>query len=236
VNNLLIDSFWKDSDASYRDTIANFEFIQGVAHAVEHYETNDSNLFLEMTSRINTYFDSVKSLSISDVLVSRSNYKRPTVIKFLFLIIGLPIALVSLILFVLPYQLTKRIFINKLNPLISPDDETSEGLNTAFTGTLIFGAGSLIFILWTIILTVVIGLLTASWLGALGTLVLTYPIFRFSLYYAKHAVRYRDFVRGEKRINKQREAVEKLRDDRAQIVKDLGKIREEYASQQLEEV
>jgi hypothetical protein len=228
VNCLLIDTFWEDSDASFKDTVTNFEFVQNVAKGIEHYENNEPERFSAMSKRINDYFDAVNKLGLSDVLISNTQYKKPTVARLSLLIIGLPLALISLLIFTFPYQLTKRIFFKKLQPLIDPDYDNKEMLNTAFTGTLIFGAGSLIFIVWTILLAAVAGVFSGYWLIALVALILTYPIFRFSLYYAKHAVRLRNYLIGAGRIKKRTETVKKLRMERVKLVEHLTQFQEEF--------
>jgi len=138
----------------------------------------------------------------------------------MFMILGLIVALPSLIIFFIPYQLTKVIFRNKVKSTMVEDDK-GENFDYAFMGTLIFAVGILLFGLWTPIIGAIVYFSTSIWwLGVLSMLVL-YPMFQFSMLYGKVGLRMLNYYRG-KRIRKQnKERVEFYTQERKAIIEKL---------------
>ncbi len=216
ISRLFIGIYRTENDISFRDTQSNFEFSQNVAAAVEHFETADPKAYSEMSQRIQNYFDEIQELGISDDSLGDSDRSNPSFFKWLFMIAGLSIALPSLIIFFLPYQLTKLIFNRKVETAMIPDD-AGENFDQAFKGTLIFAAGLLLFGLWTPIVGVIVLLLTNWWIAIVSVLAL-YPMFQFSMIYAKIGLRMQSYYRG-KRVRKRNKArVERLEKERSALV------------------
>jgi len=226
ISRLFIGIYRTENDISFRDAQSNFEFGQNVAAAVSHFEISDPKAYSEMSKRIQNYFDEIEKLGISDDSLSDSGRSKPSFFKWLFMILGLVVALPSFIIFFIPYQLTKIIFRKKVDAAMIPDDE-GENFDEAFKGTLIFGAGLLIFGLWTPIIGVIVYIFT-NWLVALIAMCALYPMFQFSMIYAKVGLRLLSYFRG-KRIRKQNKGrVERCEEERSAILEKLKEYQISY--------
>lgn len=219
ISRLFISSYRVENNISFRDTQSNFEFGQNVAAAVAHFETADPKAYSEMSLRIQQYFDELHELGISDDSLGDSDRSKPSFFKWLFIIVGLFVALPSLFLFFIPYQLTKFIFKRKVKTAMIPDD-AGENFDEAFKGTLIFAAGLLLFGLWTPVVGVIVLLFTNWWIALVSVLAL-YPMFQFSMIYAKIGLRMLSFYRGKRIRKHHRERVERLERERSAIIEKL---------------
>lgn len=206
VCRLFIGKFSQESGRSLKDQKSNFEFYQSVANAVGHFEKTDSKAYAEMSTRIENYFNNIHQLGISDDLFDPRQQSKPSFFKWVFLILGLTIALPSLIIFFLPYQLTKIIFKKKVKAAVIKGHD-SDNFHYAFTGTLIFVVGLLIFGLWTPVVGAIVYLVTWNWLATLIAMIVLYPMMRFSMYYAQVGLRVLHYLKGKLIWKKQRERV-----------------------------
>lgn len=197
VNRLFLDTFRKDAEVSHKDVSANFEFAQRVAKAVEYFEKEDPEGYQKTSNRVEAYFNQINAIGVSDDLISETDKIKPSAKKILVVVLGAPFAVLGLLLFVAPYQITQSIFNKKLKKLIDPKNSEAS-LDEAFTSSLIFGVGLGIFLVWNVLFCVLIGLITGKWLIALGVLILGYPVFRFSLYYSKIALYFKYYFKGKK--------------------------------------
>lgn len=228
VNRLFIETYKKDKELSFKDRNDNFEYAQHVAKAIEHFETADSEGFNKISNRINKYFSELKKIGISDDIVAGSRVKL-SVAKASLMIFGFPIALASLIIFAIPYQLSKLIFKKQISPKISPVEEDGV-IDYSFKGSLIFSVGMIIFFLWTLVLSSALGMVTGQLLVALIAVVACYPIFRFSLYYSKIALRLRYHNKSEKLRKENKLTVDFLDHERQGIVNELKRFQSQYDS------
>lgn len=217
---LFIGTHHEEHAISFRDKKSNFEFDQSVAIAVAHFEETNPAAYTEMSKRIETYFTSIHQLGISDDLFEEALRSNPSVFKWIFIILGSLVALPSLLIFFIPYQLTKIIFQKKIKASIDNDSEDAT-FDYAFTGSLIFVVGLLLFGLWTPIVGVIVYLVSSSWVAALVSMILLYPIMRFSMHYAKVALRMRNYYRGQSIQKSQKERVGFYASERDGIVEEL---------------
>lgn len=220
VSRLFIDTHRENRGISFKERQDNFKFDQNVAHAVDYFEKTDQDGYHAMMKRIDSYFETIKTIGISDDLIGGSSRSKLSVPKLVFIILGSLIAIPSLVLFFIPFQLTKIIFKNKLNSTIKNDAEVGM-LDNAFTGTLMFSIGMVIFILWTFIVAGIVALTTDGWIPALVALIVMYPMMRFSMTYAKVAFRLRHQLKGNNLKMKHKLEIDSLVKEREQIIDDL---------------
>lgn len=214
---LFIGAHREENAISFRDKKSNFEFDQSVAIAVAHFEETNSAAYYEMSTRIETYFEGINELGISDDILEETKRSKPSVLKWVFILLGSVIALPSLIIFFIPYQLTKIIFKKKVKASIVAEYE-SDKFDYAFTGTLIFVVGMLLFGIWTPIVGTIVYFISSSWLIAVISMVLLYPMMRFSMHYAKVGLRLLNYYKGKRIQNKQKERVTFYASERKSIV------------------
>ncbi|GEM_PF-368397 len=224
INRLYINVFKVEEGISSKDNEALFSYAQGVANAIAFYEKNDQDSFSKMSSRIKAYFEDLKSVGATDDQINRSSRIRFSIYRILLLLTGAPLALLSLIFFYLPYGLSKIIYKKRLKPLI----EMRETFHDAFTASLIFAAGLVIFMIWNLLFFLGLGLMTGKWLLAFGLMFLGYPLFRFGLNYSKHVIFQMQYLKA-KRLKKEHPLeFERLTLEREDIIDELKKFREGY--------
>lgn len=217
VSRLFIETQRENKNFSRKDKQNNFKFDQQVAHAVDYFEKTDATSYSKMVKRIDDYFDSIKRIGVSDDHLSGSSRGQVNLPRFLILFFGALIAIPSLFLFFIPFQLTKIIFQKKLNSSVKEDAEAGS-LDNTFTGTLTFSIGMVIFMLWTIIIATILFIVIEPWYPALIAFVVMYPMMRFSMFYAKIALRVRYQIKGNKLRSKHTSEFEALEKERAQII------------------
>ncbi|MCJ8292430.1 MAG: 1-acyl-sn-glycerol-3-phosphate acyltransferase [Crocinitomicaceae bacterium] len=225
---LFIATHREEKAISGRDKKGDFEFYQSVASAVAHFEETNSAAYTEMSTRIETYFDAINQLGISDDLLEEAEGSKPSVFKWIFMVLGSLIALPSLFVFFTPYQLTKLIFRKKIKSAIEVGSDGGK-YHYAFTGTLIFVVGMLLFGIWTPIIGVSVYFISSSWLIALVSMVLLYPMMRFSMHYAKVGLRLLSYYKGRRIKKMQKERVSFYVSERTRIVQELKKYQISYA-------
>ena len=220
ISRLFISVHRKENDISFRDKQSNFEFGQSVATAVAHFEEQDPVAYSQMSERIENYFNGINELGVSDDSLGGSERSKPSFFKWMFMILGMVVALPSLIVFFIPYQLTKIIFRNKVKSAMIEDDE-GENFDYAFTGTLIFAAGLLLFGLWTLVIGGVVYFTTSIWWLALVSMLVQYPMFQFSMLYAKVGLRMLNFYKGKRLRKRNKKRVEFFMQERKAIIEKL---------------
>ena len=225
---LFIGTHREENAISFRDKKSNFEFDQSVAMAVDHFEKTNAPAYLEMSTRIGAYFNDIDQIGISDDILEASQRSKPSVFKWVFIILGSLIAVPSLVIFFIPYQLTKTIFRKKVNAAIVAEND-SDKFDYAFTGTLIFVVGMLLFGLWTPIIGTIVYLISSSWWIALASMVLLYPMMRFSMHYAKVGLRMLNYYKGKRIQKEQKERIEFYSEERKSIVEALKNYQISYA-------
>ncbi|TNF48706.1 MAG: hypothetical protein EP305_04750 [Bacteroidetes bacterium] len=224
INRLFINVFKVEEGISSKDEEALFSYAQGVANAIEYYEKKDQDSFVKMSSRIKAYFDHLKSIGATDDQINRSSRIRFSIYRILLLSIGAPLALLSLIFFYVPYELSKKIYVKKLKPMI----DKGKTFDDAFTASMIFAAGLVIFMIWNLLLFLGLGLITGKWLLALGSMLLGYPLFRFGLYYSKHVIFQMQYLKAKRLKKVHPLEYEQLSLEREDIIDELKEFREGY--------
>lgn len=229
---LYVASHRSENGVPLNDQRRNFEFDQSVASAVTHFEETNPEGYTEMSTRIQAYFDFINEIGISDDLFEESKRSKSFFLKWVFIVLGSFIALPSLLIFFLPYQVTKIIFRKKIKSAMDGDDADSK-FDNAFTGTLIFVVGMILFGLWTPIIGVIVYLFSSSWLCSIAAMLLLYPMMRFSLYYAKIALRLKNYYKGRRLQKLHREHVSTYGDERMRIIEELRKYEVLYSTESI---
>lgn len=220
INRLFVGTFRKENQLSIGDRKSHFEFYQNVAKAVAHFEATNPSAYAEMSLRIENYFNGMNELGISDDILEGNKRSKPSFLKWIFIVLGALIAIPSLVIFFVPYQLTKIIFKKQVKAAIVKDAE-GDKFHYAFTGTLIFVVGMLLFGLWTPVVGLVVYVMSSSWLAALIAMILLYPMMRFSMIYAKVALRMRTYFKGKRIWKVKKERMDFYASERAGIVEKL---------------
>ena len=83
-----------------------------------------------------------------------------------------------------------------IQPKLKPDNRQGNEYENQFTGTMMFGMGVFIYILWTLISSITIGYMFTNWSLALMVFILAYPMLRFNLYFARIVYRARYTVKS----------------------------------------
>lgn len=219
VSHLFLETVRENANVASSEVEPNFKFAQDIAKAVDYFQKEEPENFSKLNSRIDSYLNSVKGYGLSDEMIDKKS-RSNSVLIFIFLLLTAPLFLVSVVLFFVPYQLTKVIFLKKLNPLID-DDYESDGLNPSFTGSLIFIMGMAVFISWMLFWGIVFGLVFQSILIAICIIIIGHPLFNFSLFYSSFAIKwYRNFK--IKRMRKRHaSSIAQLQEVRQGIINEL---------------
>jgi 1-acyl-sn-glycerol-3-phosphate acyltransferase len=231
VTRLFIDSYKLAEHRSSLNAQGNFEYAQNVAKAIDHFETADPENYKTLASRITRYFENLRDLGISDDLIAGARRSKPTFIKLAFLIVLAPLAAAGLIIFSLPYLLTKLLFRKKLRPMISRTNDEDAVFDGAFTGSLIFAVGMLISILWSIVIGIATWWFIGSWIIGLGASILVFPLVRFALFYAKIGLRVRHHFKGQRTRKQHTQKVAELELERGEIIEELRGFQERLANE-----
>lgn len=226
---LFIGTYRKVNDLSISDKKGHFEFYQSVAMAVAHFEETNPAAYSAMSARIENYFKGINELGISDDVLEGNERSKPSFFKWIFIMLGSVIAIPSLIIFFVPYQLTKIIFHKQVKAAVVKDAE-GDKFHYAFTGTLIFVVGMLLFGLWTPVVGLAVYFISSSWLAALISMCLLYPMMRFSMVYAKIALRMWSYFKGKRIWKEKKERVTFFTAERKDIIEELKKYQISYAA------
>ncbi len=228
ISRLYMDRHQDIESLSLKNSENQFDFNRNVALAVEHFERERPEDYQRLSRRIHTYFDDLCQLQVSDDYVGHTDRSSISWVTWTFLVVAFPVALLSLIVFSVPYQLTKLIFLRKFRPSLSRNKEPGT-MDTAFSGTLIFGVGTLIFLAWAILITSFVGAFF-GWIPGVVTLVTMYPLFRFGLLYAKIRTRFRAFFKNKKIREKNQRAFELLEKERFALIQELDRFSAHYGA------
>lgn len=227
INRLYVDQLRKEDGHSYKDLQANLTFLNQIANAVAYFEKENPAKAVELSGRIRGYFETLKENGLSDDSVSDSNKLKPGVLRIVFLLLGLPFAFSGLVLNVIPYKTVSGLFRSKISRLINNEDENA-AFDHAFTSTLIFGSGIIIFLIWNILISVLTGILFSHWLAGLVLFLLYFPLLRFSLYYFRFGLYTVKFFKNKLRSRRNNLLFNKLQNERAEILSELKDLHEYY--------
>lgn len=220
VTRLFIDTVRHNANVSSYNIEANFKFSQDIATAVDYFEKEDPESFVKLNSRIDNYLNSVKTCGISDDIVEPKIDKKPSGWEYVLLFVGAPFYVLSVVLYFIPYQLSKFLFITKLRPKID-EDYDSDGLNPSFAGSLIFFIGMIVFILWTLIVGIAVGVVFNHIFLTIVVIAIGHPLFNFSLYYSSAMLRVNNFLKNRRARKKQASQISQLKQVRGSIITDL---------------
>ena len=227
VSRLFFESLSADSGITQSENEVNFENAQNIAKAINHFEATDTEGFKMMSTRIDTYFNNLEKVGVSDSKVSGEDYIESFFPKLILLIFGLPFIIASLIIYFIPYQITKVVFRRKLRPMIDDVYDTDK-LTPAFTGSLIFSLGMAVFMIWTFLVSVSVSIITGHVLIGVAVLFLGHPLFNFSLYCSKIALQLNQYLSGEKNRKKNIARFNELVVERTLLINILKEYQEKY--------
>ena len=185
INRLFINIFLSANNVSPGDRIANFKFAQSVANAVTYFESADHEKIEPVKNRINHYFDKLKDLGVSNDFIENNGNSSFSLFKIIGFTLGLLLHSLGVIYYFLPYQLSEFIYKKVKQPKLKTDNREGIEYENQFTGTMMFGMGVFIYILWTLISSITIGYMFTNWSLALMVFILAYPMLRFNLYFAR---------------------------------------------------
>jgi len=230
VNRLFANIYRNENDLSPKDKLSNFEFKQSVAKATAHFEVETPEEFKKIDNRISLYFEKLNQLKVSNDSIERSGRDELSVFKTLLLILGFPYYLIGICYFFFPYQLAKYIFRTQLKSKLESENQDDVVLGNQFTGTLIFGVGAVIYLVWGVVFFIVLGIYTNAWVYALIVSILSYPLLRFMLFYARIAFRAVVVIKSYFIATKHKKDWEFLVKERRELVEILKNYQEKYSA------
>ena len=83
----------------------------------------------------------------------------------------------------LPYQLTKFIYQNKIRAKLRVEERDDMIFESPFRGTLIFGVGAVFYLVWSMLTFLILGFVSKAWINSFLITLCVYPFLRFLLYY-----------------------------------------------------
>lgn len=185
VNRLFANFYRNEKDLSPNNRLSNFEFKQSIARAASYFENKNPDKFKTISARINNYFKKLEELKVSNDSVERSGRDKPSLFRVLFLLLGFPFFLLGVFYFLLPYQLTKFIYQNKIRGKLRVEERDDMIFESPFRATLIFGVGAVFYLIWSMLTFLVLGFSTKAWILSLLITFCVYPFLRFLLYYSR---------------------------------------------------
>ncbi len=195
VNQLLRDSYKEEKGSVSKDIVSNFRFLQKVSTAVTHFEGKDPSCYQEVSARINAFFEKADKIGFKTDMISTSSSFFISFIKFIFLVLGFVPALFTGVLLSVPYFTSTLVFKKKLTHFFRKE-ESEPGLDRAFTGSLIFLSGVLIYLVWTLIISISISTIEGQWVLMPISMLGCFIGYRFSLFYSKIAFEFYHKVKG----------------------------------------
>ncbi|MEM1134327.1 MAG: lysophospholipid acyltransferase family protein [Bacteroidota bacterium] len=197
----------------------DFRIDKGITEALKYFETADANLLQSLSSRLNAYFKKLDLLGIQDGLLKKSNLQTniftKSILVILFLLGGLPIWLLGLITNYIPYKIPAQIA-----KIASKHIEYRAPI-MMISGMFTFGFYYTVMISLTLIFT-------NNWLIVLGILLIAPLCGFFVLYYWNIVIETKNNLRLLAIINKERQIIKDLIDERKIIYSILKDAKEKY--------
>lgn len=217
INQLFIDTYREGKGFSSKDSASNFGFLQKLSKAIEHFELKDPSEYAAVSKRINTFFEKVNKLGFKSDMISTSGNFSVSLMNAAFLVLGALPAMISGLIFAFPFFVTKLLFKKKLKHLFRKEEE-DPGLDPAFTGSLTFLSGILIFLIWSLVVSIAVGVMVGQWAVVPLSLVVCYQSYRYYLYYLKRALDFRYKIRGTILKRKYSNEYQGLSDEKAELI------------------
>jgi len=227
INQLFIDTYREDKGLSNNDATSNFGFLQKVSKAVDHFEVNDPAGYQVVSSRINAFFEKTGKLGFKSDMISTSPKKVVSLLNVVFLILGSVPALFTGVLLSVPYFASNLIFKKKLKHLFKKE-ESESGLDPAFTGSLIFLSGILIYLVWSLIISITVGAIFSAWIVMPISMLVCFQAYRYCLYYLRTVLDFRYKVRGLILIRKFNKEYQEFSKEKAALIQLLKEYQNQY--------
>lgn len=228
INQIFIEKYREEKGISRKDSASNFAFLQKLSKAIEYFEVKDPLAYLFLSKRINKFFENLNNSGFSNDMVSKPSKFSISFLNTLFVILGVVPAVLSGLMFAFPYFLTKILFKKKLKQLFREKEE-DPGLDPAFTGSLTFLSGILIFLLWSLVISMVCGFMIGNWLIVPFALVMSYQAYKFYLFYLRKAIEFSFKIKGAILRMRYRNKHEELYQVQTSIIELLKEYQKQYS-------
>ncbi|MEP0368282.1 MAG: lysophospholipid acyltransferase family protein [Cyclobacteriaceae bacterium] len=212
-----------------RDPERDFSVKKKMIDAVIHFQETAPKVVEQVKEKIETYFEKIKNLKINHHLLD-SKQRRLNPLKVIQLVLFLPVFLIGLCGNLLPFLMTRTLYKIKYHPRLIKNSEHEKPINPAFSATVSFAIGTLIFLFWFLGISITIGVIYHWWAGLIAFISL-YLLGQFSTWYRGLG----DHLFARWRINRtfrrHKPEVQKLIQLRKEILTDLEKHQKIYESQ-----
>ena len=139
-----------------------FQMHQDIIDGVQYFQAGDSGKNDKVHELLDHYLRTLKELDITErelFQIRITERKRKWAMFTLFT----PFALVSILLNFIPFWLTKFTFDKKIAPNIASDYDFRKPMTPAFSGSMVFAVGTLVFLAWYSVIGILLSLLLGSW-------------------------------------------------------------------------
>lgn len=189
-----VDKIWRnqlheDLSIAPHDEVGAFRAKQKVIRAADQLYQKNPAIIEKFHEKVDDYLNALSKQKLKPEIIDRKASERSIMLSKLLL--GLPLFLAGMAINMIPYQITKYLFLHKYLPKVT-SYEAKEGLSPAFIGTLSYSIGMVIFLVWLMTFGVFLSLFTYWWAGLL---------FFFGAYYlGRFCLNYSGWFTGLKRI------------------------------------
>ena len=228
VNRVFIGTIREDVLGQQKDVAADFRFGQDIAKAVEIFKRTDEANFKSISKRLNAYFRRLTEIGFLDETIDSKKGQHYSPWHILILFIGAPLGIIASFIFTIPFIITRSVFLSRLKPKIADTYDDEDHLNPSFTGSLIFTAGMVVFMTWTLLLSLTLGFIFHSWLVIVFAFLIGYPLFQFSLYYSCIFSKIKIVYNQRKLIKHHRTDLLPLQRERRKLIEIFKSYRREY--------
>ncbi len=203
-----------------RSGTERFLLRKNIIEAVNHFHKKDPSSTELVERKLDEFLVESRKLKIPPYIMRKSwTYQ-----DLAYLILSGPFAMLGLLLNGIPYLFVRAWFRKKYHPKIGIVGKG--GISEAFQGTISFSLGTVIFLLWLIMLSLLVGSFTMWWLG----IVTFFSAYFLGLFTISYWIK---FMKTQKRIRYQRslkhsDKLQGLNAKRAEILELLDGYRKEY--------
>lgn len=203
---ILIHHFKLSAEGRFATLRKEFEFAQKAMEKLESTVFSVKDIAENLKSRLHTYFSGIKKNKFRDPMFD-SNYKTMNVAMACFVfLIGFPIFLTGLTLYIAPYILSVRI-------------ATKTVKDPAFNSSIIWATGTLFITLMYLVVFIMCGIFIGNWWIAILTIPACALLGALALWYKRKFNKFMAEIRFKK--FRQTEEGKILLNLRKEIVKDL---------------
>ncbi|MFY0598398.1 MAG: 1-acyl-sn-glycerol-3-phosphate acyltransferase [Cyclobacteriaceae bacterium] len=207
------------------DSKKGFDTHKKLVDGVIHFQEVKPEAVQSINNKIDSYFSEIRALGIDHYLLDESKLVQKT--SRILLFIGLmPLFAVGLFGNLLPYSITKGIYQVKYRPRLQ-DESHGQHINPAFSATVSYSIGTLIFLVWFVSISLIAGYLTYWWVGIIAFFSL-YLLGQFSAWYRRLGERLIKRWKVRRIFKKNKDKVEELITLRSEIIEELNIYREEF--------